>query len=224
GADPRGRGVVRALLARRRRRLRAHLPPRAPHPRIRPGRERGAAHHHGHGLGLGRERGHRLGREQRRVPGRRADRDRGPRHSAHHDLRSRARAPPGRARPGAANDERRNGAEGKARRARAATWVAGRADSPGRSRIVRRRIPLGGASVGYGGPPGGGQRPDLDSGLGAPPTTQREFMSHVLAGVAGVLLIAVVLRDAFEAVILPQTANRSVRLARLFYIATWGPW
>ncbi|HKA25082.1 MAG TPA: potassium channel family protein [Candidatus Eisenbacteria bacterium] len=49
-------------------------------------------------------------------------------------------------------------------------------------------------------------------------------MSHVLAGVAGVLLIAVVLRDAFEAVILPQTANRSVRLARLFYIATWGPW
>jgi hypothetical protein len=30
-------------------------------------------------------------------------------------------------------------------------------------------------------------------------------MSHVLAGIAGVFLISVVLRDAFESVVLPQT-------------------
>jgi hypothetical protein len=49
-------------------------------------------------------------------------------------------------------------------------------------------------------------------------------MSHLLAGLAGAFLIAAVLRDAFESVILPQTVNRSVRLARLFYLASWNTW
>lgn len=49
-------------------------------------------------------------------------------------------------------------------------------------------------------------------------------MSHVVAGLAGLFLIGVILRDAFEAVVLPQTVNRSVRLARIFYRTTWNVW
>lgn len=49
-------------------------------------------------------------------------------------------------------------------------------------------------------------------------------MSHVLAGIAGFFLIAVVLRDAFESVVLPQTVNRAWRLVRFFYISTWKIW
>jgi len=49
-------------------------------------------------------------------------------------------------------------------------------------------------------------------------------MSHVVAAVAGLFLIGVILRDAFEAVVLPQTVNRSFRLARIFYRASWQAW
>jgi len=49
-------------------------------------------------------------------------------------------------------------------------------------------------------------------------------MSHLVAGLAGLFLIGVILRDAFEAVVLPQTVNRSVRLARIFYRTTWNVW
>jgi hypothetical protein len=40
----------------------------------------------------------------------------------------------------------------------------------------------------------------------------------------GVLLIAVVLWDAFETVVLPRTVTRRLRLARLYFRATWKPW
>ena len=40
----------------------------------------------------------------------------------------------------------------------------------------------------------------------------------------GLLLIAVVLWDAFETVILPRTVTRRWRLARLYFRATWNPW
>lgn len=49
-------------------------------------------------------------------------------------------------------------------------------------------------------------------------------MSHVIAALAGLFLIAVILRDAFEAVVLPQTVNRSFRLARFFYRGSWQAW
>jgi hypothetical protein len=49
-------------------------------------------------------------------------------------------------------------------------------------------------------------------------------MSHLLAGIAGAFLVAVVLRDAFESVVLPQTVNRAWRLVRFFYLATWRTW
>jgi hypothetical protein len=42
--------------------------------------------------------------------------------------------------------------------------------------------------------------------------------------VAGLLLIAVVLWDAFETVVLPRTVTRRVRLTRLYFRATWAPW
>jgi len=44
-----------------------------------------------------------------------------------------------------------------------------------------------------------------------------------LAGVAGVLLVIVVLWDAFETIVLPRRITRRVRLTRIFYRTTWRP-
>jgi hypothetical protein len=44
------------------------------------------------------------------------------------------------------------------------------------------------------------------------------------AAIAGILLIAVVLWDGFETIILPRRVTRRVRLTRLFYRGTWIPW
>ncbi len=46
----------------------------------------------------------------------------------------------------------------------------------------------------------------------------------ILAGCLGVLLILLVLLDAFETVIMPRRAIGKFRLTRLFYVATWTPW
>src|SRR5438309_11394948 len=46
----------------------------------------------------------------------------------------------------------------------------------------------------------------------------------LLAGFGGALLLAVVLWDAFETIILPRRVNRRLRLTRAFYRATWTPW
>ena len=43
-------------------------------------------------------------------------------------------------------------------------------------------------------------------------------------GLLGVLLLAVILWDAFETIILPRRVTRRVRLARMFYKYTWLPW
>jgi Ion channel len=45
-----------------------------------------------------------------------------------------------------------------------------------------------------------------------------------LSLIAGLALIAIVLGDAFETVILPRTVTRRLRLARLYFRATWRPW
>ena len=47
---------------------------------------------------------------------------------------------------------------------------------------------------------------------------------RTLALVAGILLISIVLFDAFQTIILPRRATGRFRLTRLFYIATWFPW
>ena len=45
----------------------------------------------------------------------------------------------------------------------------------------------------------------------------------VLATLVGLLLIATTLLDAFETVVLPRRVSRRLRIARLFYLTTWGP-
>ncbi|HET7295846.1 MAG TPA: potassium channel family protein [Gemmatimonadales bacterium] len=45
-----------------------------------------------------------------------------------------------------------------------------------------------------------------------------------LAGIAGAALLAVVLWDAFETIILPRRVSGRIRLTKLFYRFTWVPW
>ena len=45
-----------------------------------------------------------------------------------------------------------------------------------------------------------------------------------IIGVAGATLLAVVLWDAFETIILPRRVSGRIRLTRLFYRSTWRPW
>ena len=47
---------------------------------------------------------------------------------------------------------------------------------------------------------------------------------HLLIGIAGTVLIVVVLWDVFETIVLPRRVTRRVRLTRLFYRAMWTPW
>src|SRR5579862_4408339 len=46
----------------------------------------------------------------------------------------------------------------------------------------------------------------------------------ILARFAGAFLIATVLWEAFETIVLPQRTLRQLRLARIFYVATWRLW
>jgi hypothetical protein len=46
----------------------------------------------------------------------------------------------------------------------------------------------------------------------------------VICALVGVLIVAVVLLDAFEAVVLPRRVTRPYRLARLFYRSSWCVW
>jgi hypothetical protein len=45
-----------------------------------------------------------------------------------------------------------------------------------------------------------------------------------LTGVLGMALLAVVLWDAFETIILPRRVSGRIRLTKLFYRFTWAPW
>jgi hypothetical protein len=47
---------------------------------------------------------------------------------------------------------------------------------------------------------------------------------RILETALGVVIVLVVLWDAFETVILPRRVTRKLRVARLFYIFTWGIW
>jgi hypothetical protein len=49
------------------------------------------------------------------------------------------------------------------------------------------------------------------------------MMMRGLTGVVGAFLLAVVLWDAFETIVLPRRVTRRVRLTRLFYRSTWRP-
>ena len=45
-----------------------------------------------------------------------------------------------------------------------------------------------------------------------------------VAAVASVLLIYLVLLEAFETMILPRRVTRHFRFTRLFYVFSWSPW
>src|SRR5207244_5145138 len=58
---------------------------------------------------------------------------------------------------------------------------------------------------------------------GAPERGSFPSMRSVI-GVAGAILLATVLWDAFETIILPRRVSGRFRLTRFFYRATWRPW
>jgi hypothetical protein len=47
---------------------------------------------------------------------------------------------------------------------------------------------------------------------------------HYLVGIVGVSLVAIVLWEAFETIILPRRVTRRVRVVAVLYILTWQPW
>ena len=47
---------------------------------------------------------------------------------------------------------------------------------------------------------------------------------QLAAGVLGLLLVFVVLRDAFETIVLPRRVSGRVRVSKVFYQVTWKPW
>src|SRR2546421_349619 len=47
---------------------------------------------------------------------------------------------------------------------------------------------------------------------------------RLLIGFIGTLLVAVILWEAFETIILPRRVTRRVRITRLLYLLTWQPW
>lgn len=47
---------------------------------------------------------------------------------------------------------------------------------------------------------------------------------RILAAIVGLALLAVILWDSFETIILPRRVMREFRLARIFYRYTWTPW
>jgi hypothetical protein len=47
---------------------------------------------------------------------------------------------------------------------------------------------------------------------------------NMLVGILAVVLIAVILLEAFETIILPRRVSRRFRLTRYFYLSIWKPW
>jgi Ion channel len=52
----------------------------------------------------------------------------------------------------------------------------------------------------------------------------KEETMRILAAIFGIVLIVLVLQDAFETVVLPRRVVRRIRIARLFYLVTWSGW
>ncbi len=48
--------------------------------------------------------------------------------------------------------------------------------------------------------------------------------ARIAGALAGAGLLALVLVDAFEAIVLPRRATRRYRFSRLFYMTTWRVW
>ena len=46
----------------------------------------------------------------------------------------------------------------------------------------------------------------------------------LVAALVGILLVAIVLRDSFETIILPRRVAGRLRVSKIFYLITWKPW
>jgi hypothetical protein len=47
---------------------------------------------------------------------------------------------------------------------------------------------------------------------------------QILVAVLGIVLVAIVLRDAFETIILPRRVSSRMRVSKIFYQLSWRPW
>jgi hypothetical protein len=47
---------------------------------------------------------------------------------------------------------------------------------------------------------------------------------HLAAALVGLVMVFVVLRDAFETIVLPRRVSGRLRVSKIFYQATWKPW
>ena len=50
------------------------------------------------------------------------------------------------------------------------------------------------------------------------------MVQHLMVGLIGATLVAVVLWETFETIVLPRRVTRRVRMTRLVYYLTWQPW
>src|SRR5439155_715211 len=66
--------------------------------------------------------------------------------------------------------------------------------------------------------------PPVARATGERADTVVEIAVRLLGGLAGALLLAVVLWDAFETIILPRRVSGRIRITKLFYRSTWIPW
>src|SRR5207249_6334359 len=66
--------------------------------------------------------------------------------------------------------------------------------------------------------------PPVARAAGERADTVVEIAMRWLGGVAGAVLLAVVLWDAFETIILPRRVSGRIRITKLFYRSTWIPW
>src|SRR2546429_8544390 len=64
----------------------------------------------------------------------------------------------------------------------------------------------------------------MRSGTGEGSLEHRKDAMRSLTAAAGALWIAVIMWDAFEAIVLPRRVTRRLRPARLFYRVTWRGW
>src|SRR3979411_1008774 len=47
---------------------------------------------------------------------------------------------------------------------------------------------------------------------------------QIAAALAGILLVFIALRDAFETIILPRRVSSRMRVSKIFYTLSWKPW
>src|SRR5438128_2449953 len=66
--------------------------------------------------------------------------------------------------------------------------------------------------------------PPVARAAGERAVTVVEIAVRLLGGSAGAVLLAVVLWDAFETIILPRRVSGRIRITKLFYRSTWIPW